>query len=82
MHCPMCQHPDSKILDSDAHAHWNFRRRQCVACGGQYDTSELPNETLERLRELLAAKQDIEAQIAFITKRKFYAPRSFEESPT
>lgn len=81
MRCPMCQHQDSKIIDSDAHDYWNYRRRVCVGCGGRYDTAELPQDTLDRLRELLAAKQDIEAQIASITKRKFYAPRSPEKSP-
>lgn len=81
MRCPMCNHQDSKIIDSNAYDYWNSRRRLCVGCGEQYHTAEMTIDTLERLNELLAAKQDIEAQITSIIKRKFYVPRPSEKSP-
>lgn len=80
MHCPMCENPHSKIIESDSHKYYNYRRRWCSVCGDEYTTVEVPTTTMNRLRELFAAKRDIESQIDYIAKRKLYA-RTPEESP-
>lgn len=51
MQCPLCQHPDSRVLDTDN----NRRRRECLHCKHRWTTLELPIEQARvagRAREL------------------------------
>ncbi len=42
MHCPFCQHEDTKVIDSRLgdDGHLVRRRRECPACNGRFNTLE------------------------------------------
>ena len=40
MHCPYCQHPDSKVTDSRDAGDGVRRRRECLQCGTRFTTYE------------------------------------------
>ena len=40
MICPLCRHPDSKVLDTRTSGDGIRRRRQCLACDHRYTTHE------------------------------------------
>jgi len=43
MHCPYCQHHDSKVLDTSHDSHGGIRRRrECFKCGQRFSTYERP----------------------------------------
>ncbi|MDR2577121.1 MAG: transcriptional regulator NrdR [Puniceicoccales bacterium] len=43
MHCPQCQHDDTRVLDTRSQeAQAIKRRRQCAACGFRFSTLEKP----------------------------------------
>jgi len=43
MHCPYCQHHDSKVLDTSHDTHGGIRRRrECTKCGQRFSTCERP----------------------------------------
>jgi transcriptional repressor NrdR len=48
MHCPFCQHPDSRVVDSRAADDGASirRRRQCPACGRRFTTAETASLTV------------------------------------
>lgn len=51
MQCPLCHHPDSRVL----HTLENKRRRECLHCRHRWTTLELPIEQAQvagRVREL------------------------------
>lgn len=55
MHCPVCNHPDSKVVDSRLSADGDAirRRRECEKCGYRFST----NEEVELL-DLTIVKRD------------------------
>ncbi|MEE1296035.1 MAG: transcriptional regulator NrdR [Bifidobacterium sp.] len=42
MHCPFCQNPDTKVIDTriSEDGHSIRRRRECPKCGGRFSTQE------------------------------------------
>lgn len=40
MNCPVCQHPDSKVVDTRSSGDGIRRRRACQACGHRFTTFE------------------------------------------
>jgi transcriptional repressor NrdR len=43
MHCPYCQHTESKVIDTTHDAHGGVRRRrECEKCGQRFSTYERP----------------------------------------
>ena len=43
MHCPYCQHDDSKVLDTSHDSHGGIRRRrECLKCGQRFSSYERP----------------------------------------
>ncbi len=40
MRCPVCQHPDSRVVDSRAAGDAIRRRRSCLECGHRFTTLE------------------------------------------
>ena len=43
MHCPYCQHTESKVIDTTHDAHGGVRRRrECESCGQRFSTYERP----------------------------------------
>lgn len=43
MRCPYCQHEESKVIDTSHDAHGGIRRRrECLACGQRFSSSERP----------------------------------------
>ena len=42
MHCPFCQHQDTKVIDSRASEDGAMirRRRECAQCGERFNTTE------------------------------------------
>ena len=57
MHCPDCQHSDTKVLDSRASGDGIRRRRQCLNCGGRFTT----HERIERKLPLVVKKDGTRA---------------------
>ena len=53
MHCPYCNHPDSKVTDSRTVENGIRRRRECIQCGLRFTTYERVQTTA-----LLLAKRD------------------------
>jgi transcriptional repressor NrdR len=51
MHCPFCDHPEDKVVDSreaqDGRA--TRRRRECLACGRRFTTYERIDEILPQI---------------------------------
>lgn len=43
MHCPFCQHQESKVIDTTKNAPGGIRRRrECLQCGERFSTLERP----------------------------------------
>ena len=43
MHCPFCQHQESKVIDTTKNAPGGIRRRrECLHCGERFSTLERP----------------------------------------
>jgi transcriptional repressor NrdR len=43
MHCPYCQHTESKVIDTTHDSHGGVRRRrECEKCGQRFSTYERP----------------------------------------
>lgn len=52
MNCPVCNDPDSKVLDTRTSGEGIRRRRQCLACGERFTTME----RIERRMPLVVKK--------------------------
>ena len=79
MHCPFCQKPDPRVVDSrltDDGAQVR-RRRQCEACGERFTTFESVEFKLPMIvktdgrREAFAVKQALEAKGPVTIPREF-----------
>lgn len=51
MHCPFCQHPDTKVIDSRLNLEGNQvrRRRECPICSERFNTFESAELTLPHI---------------------------------
>lgn len=51
MHCPYCQHVDTRVIDSRLAGDGNQvrRRRQCPACSERFTTHEVPELVMPRV---------------------------------
>jgi transcriptional regulator NrdR family protein len=48
MHCPVCHHDDSAVIDSKS----GRRRRRCTRCGERWSTVEIELEEWQRYQAL------------------------------
>ena len=53
MLCPLCNHDDSKVIDSRDAGDGIRRRRECLGCDGRFTTYEQV-----QIRELMVVKRD------------------------
>lgn len=66
MHCPVCNSPDSKVRDSRPGKRSVQRRRECIACGHRWDTTEVHQSSARKGRQNL--DQSVKDKIARMAK--------------
>lgn len=59
MKCPVCQHPESSVVQTYPGDTKNKRRRQCSQCGHRFNTFESTEDTARKLQELQTALEPI-----------------------
>lgn len=58
MNCPVCTHPENRVIGNDAAR----RRRECARCGNRWSTVEVEARELDRLKDIeraAAAMRDL-----------------------
>ncbi len=55
MKCPVCQFPESSVVQTFPGDTKNKRRRQCSQCGHRFNTFESTEDTARKLEELQEA---------------------------
>ena len=78
MHCPFCDHEDTKVIDSRlaGEGHQIRRRRECQACGERFTTFESAELVLPRL-----VKRDDRREPFDETKLRAGVMRALEKRP-
>jgi len=78
MHCPVCSHEDSKVIDSRLAGEGAAvrRRRECEACGYRFST----NEEVELL-DLVVVKRDAGRQVYSREKLEHGLKKALEKRP-
>jgi transcriptional regulator NrdR family protein len=51
--CPVCSHPTSRVLRTDAYDEEIKRRRECEQCRHRWTSVEVPEEQIRLLDKLL-----------------------------
>lgn len=56
MPCPLCTHPDSRVLRTSERDNGQIRRtRQCVRCGHRWPTVEIAESEAQQIARVRAA---------------------------
>lgn len=56
MACPLCTHPDSRVIRSSERESGQVRRtRQCERCGNRWATVEIPEAEAQHVAKVRAA---------------------------
>lgn len=78
MHCPFCEHDDTKVTDSRlaGEGHQIRRRRECLACGERFTTFETAELVLPQV-----VKNDLSRQPFDEGKLRAGIMKAFEKRP-
>lgn len=55
MRCPICDHPDHRVIRTDAQDDRVRRTRECLKCAHRWHTAEVPETMIERAGEIVEA---------------------------
>jgi len=59
VNCPLCHHPDSRVLHTDADDAQIKRRRECCQCRHRWKSIEVPEARAKLLNDLLARLEPV-----------------------